>query len=116
MSKPVLEVGDKVHVVTRRMFAEDVRRHFVGEVAAVSGPLIRAQGYTFVFDSRTSKYQKRPEVRIRLFSIADAGYILNVIPREVDLDLLEYRIVDNRLVITDDRGFALDIQEFDASS
>jgi hypothetical protein len=109
-------VGDKVHIITRCLFVEDVHRHFAGEVTAVSGALFRARGYTFVFDSRTSQYQKRPEVRIRLFSIADPGHILNLIPREVDLGLLQYRTVDNRLVITDGGSFALDIHEFGPSS
>lgn len=31
----VLEIGEKVHVMVKRAFVGDIRRHFVGEVKAV---------------------------------------------------------------------------------
>lgn len=112
----VLAVGDKLHIMTRRLFADDVHPHFVGEISAVSGALFRAQGYSFVFDSGTNSYVRHPEVRTRLFSLSDAGHIINVIPREVDLDSLQYRIVAGRLAIMDSRGFYLEINEFGQSN
>jgi len=112
----VLAVGDKLHVMTRRLFADDVHPHFVGAVSAVAGPLFRAQGYSFVFDSGTNSYVKHPEARTRLFSLSDAGHIINVIPQEVDLNSLQYRIVAGRLAITDSRGFSLEINEFGQSN
>jgi hypothetical protein len=112
----VLAVGDKLHIMTRRLFADDVHPHFVGEILAVSGALFRAQGYSFVFDSGTNSYVRHPEVRTRLFSLSDAGHIINVIPREVDLDSLQYRIVAGRLTIMDSRGFYLEINEFGQSN
>ena len=78
MPESVLAVGDKVHIMTRRLFADDVHPHFVGEIAAVSGPLFKARGYVFVFDSASNSYLKHPALRTRLFSLSDA-----------ELDLLE---------------------------
>jgi hypothetical protein len=102
--------------MTRRLFAEDVHPHFVCEISAVAGPLFRAQGYSFIFDSGTNSYIKHPEARTRLFSLSDAGHIISVIPREVDLDSLQYRIVAGRLSITDSRSFSLEINEFGQSN
>jgi hypothetical protein len=102
--------------MTRRLFAEDVHPHFVCEISAVAGPLFRAQGYSFIFDSGTNSYVKHPEARTRLFSLSDAGHIINEIPREVDLDSLQYRIVAGRLSITDGRSFSLEINEFGQSN
>ena len=116
MADSVLAVGDKLHVMTRRLFAEDIHPHFVGEISAVAGPLFRAHGYSFVFDSGTNSYVKHPEARTRLFSLSDAGHIINVIPQEVDLNSLQYRIVAGRLAITDSRGFSLEINEFGQSN
>ena len=112
----VLAVGDKLHIMTRRLFADDVHPHFVGEISAVAGPLFRAVGYSFVFDSATNSYVKHPEARTRLFSLSDAGHIINVIPHEVDLNSLQYRVVAGRLAITDSRGFSLEINEFGQSN
>ena len=116
MVDSVLTVGEKLHIMTRRIFADDVHLHFVGEISAVAGSLFKAQGYSFVFDSQTNSYVKHPTLRTRLFSLSDAGHIITVIPREVDLNSLEYRLISGRLAITDGRGFALEINEFGQSN
>ena len=116
MPDHVLAVGDKLHIMTRRLFADDVHPHFVGEISAVSGPLFRIQGYVFVFDSSSNSYLKHPTVRTRLFSLSDAGHIVNVIPREVDLDSLTYRVVNKRLEVTDGERYSLEINEFGQSN
>ena len=116
MPDSVLAVGDKLHVMTRRLFADDAHPHFVGEISAVAGPLFKAEGYSFVFDSGSNSYVKHPTARTRLFSLSDSGHIVTVIPREVELDSLEYRLVSGRLAITDGRGFALEINEFGQSN
>jgi hypothetical protein len=46
----MLAKGEKVFVITRRMFAGDLRRYFVGEVQEVSSFAMRIQRYAFVFD------------------------------------------------------------------
>ena len=116
MADSVLAVGEKLHIMTRRLFADDVHPHFVGEVSAVSGPLFKAHGYAFVFDSGTNSYVKHPQTRTRVFSLSDAGHIITVIPQEVDLNSLEYHVVSGRLAITDGRGFSLEINEYGQSN
>ena len=112
----ILNQGEKVHIITRRLFDADLRRHFVGEVKALEDNVLRVEGYAFVFDESHSKFIKRPERRVRIISIADSGVIINVIPTEVNLNELMYRISDDRrLVLTDGRSFSLDINEFSAS-
>jgi len=112
MSEQVIEVGDKLHIITRRLFEGDARRHFVGEVTGISGELQEVQGYSFVFNRGTNEYKKRPELRTRIFSLGQADFIVNKIPREVAIESLEYRIIEKRLVITDRKRFSLDINEF----
>ena len=112
MSESVVSVGDKLHVITRRLFPDDVRRHFAGAVSGVSGNLFELQGYSFVFNSATNEYRRRPEVRTRILALGDAGYIVNKLPAETDIASLEYRVVNQRLVVTDLRDFSLDINEF----
>jgi len=116
MTDSVLTVGEKLHIMTRRLFADDVHPHFVGEVAAVAESLFKAEGYAFVFDSGTNSYVKHPQIRTRLFSLSDAGHVVTVIPPGVDLNALQYRVVSGRLAITDSRGFALEINEFGQSN
>jgi hypothetical protein len=116
MSKQIIETGDKLHIITRRLFPDDLQRHFVGEVTKAIGHLCHLQGYVFVFDSGTNEYLKQHERRTRIYSLADANHIVNVLPREIDIGALEYRTIDRRLVVTDMKGFSLDINEFGLSS
>ena len=112
MSDDLIVSGDKLHIVTRRLFDDDVRRHFAGEVVGAAGDLHVVRGYSFVFSPGSNEFRKRPEVRTRIFSLGDAGHIVNKLPREVDISSLQYRVVEKRLVVTDMKGFALDINEF----
>ncbi|MCX6373542.1 MAG: hypothetical protein NTX16_10790 [Actinobacteria bacterium] len=112
MSHPAIEVGDKLHIITRRRFDSDVRRHFAGEVVGISGDLHSVQGYAYVFSQATNTYERRPELRTRLLSLGQEGFIVNKIPREVAMASLEYREVRNHLTVTDGGTLSLDINEF----
>ena len=112
MPEFAIESGDKLHIVTRRLFHEDVRRHFVGEVVAVTGYLVEVRGYPFVFNTAINEYQKIPETRTRVFSLGDSGHIVNLIPRDVDIDAVAYRATEPGLVVTDGQSFSMAINEF----
>ena len=116
MSSSAVDVGNKLHIITRRRFEEDVRRHFVGEVIGIAGELLRIRGFAFVFSPGVNQYRKLPELRTRLFSVGQDGFIVNVLPPEVSIEALDYRIVQKRLVVTDDAGFVLDVNEFGVSA
>ena len=111
----VLHEGEKVDVTTRRLFENDLRRHFVGEVKAAGEASMRLEGYVFVFDYGSSRFVKRPEPRVRVFGLADSGSIINVIPADLDLDALFYSTsTENHMVFTDGKSFSLDVNEFSA--
>lgn len=112
----VIAVGDKVHIITRRLFEGEVRRHFVGEVTRVSGELQEVRGFAFVHNRGTNEYKKRPELRTRIFSLGQANFVVNKIPPGAIIDSLEYCFVEKRLVITDRKSFTLDINEFGHSA
>ena len=40
----VIDKGEKIHIVTRRNFEGDLRRHFVGEVVEVQDAAVRIEG------------------------------------------------------------------------
>lgn len=110
-SLPILNLGEKIHVITRRLFEDDLRRHFVGEVTAIKDGRVRAEGYTFVFDSAMNQFVKRPELRTRVFSL-DSQQIVNVLPNGVSVGALRYQVKNKSLVVTDEQEFSLEINEF----
>ncbi len=112
----VVEVGDKIHVIERRMFEHDVRRHFFGEVDAADGTTLRLTGYLFVFDSGSSAYIRADAPRTRIISLTSSGLVINVAPRDTVVEDVRY-VEDshNRLAVTDGGAFRLIINEFGRS-
>lgn len=111
----VIQVGEKVHIVTRRLFEGDLRRHFAGIVEEVSEPLIRVSGHVFVFDEGANEFVRRDEERHRLFSTADSGHIINILPETTDMTKLRYEINrQGQRILTDGGSFSLNISEFSA--
>ena len=109
----VLKIGEKVHIMVRRVFVGDLRRHFVGEIKEVGDTAIRAEGYSFVFDEGEGEYHRKPELRSRIFSLTAGRIIINVIPPLAEIEKVTYRLSeDNNLVVTDGEYFQLDINEF----
>ena len=108
----ILEQGDKIHLATRRLLEDEARRHFVGQVQATDGALARVEGYAFVLRAGRNEWARRPERRTRIISLSDGTNIVNVLPRAVDLALLQYRTIDGRLFVTDGKAFRLDVNEF----
>jgi hypothetical protein len=109
----LLKIGEKVHIMNRRAFVGDLRRHFVGEITDVSDTAIRVKGYSFIFDEGDGEYHRKPELRIRIFSLIDGRTIINVIPPLTEIEKVIYRLSEeDNLVATDGEHFRLDINEF----
>lgn len=112
----LIETGEKIHVMMRRYFESQVRRHFAGEIDAVIGTHVRATGYVFVYDERTAHYIRKRSRRTTILNLAESGYIVNIIPSTVNLDEVRYETIDrSELFFTDGKDFRLNINEFGVS-
>ena len=107
----VLDEGDIVHIIERRLFEEDVRRHFVGKVGKCAERALRVRGYVFVHDPSGNTFVRRSGVRDRVFSL-DNRIILNVLPRDINLEKVRYVTIDEGLIVADGKAFTLNINEF----
>jgi len=109
----VLREGDKIHLIARRNFEEDLRRHFAGEVVAASDHICKAIGHVFVLNPSKNQFVRKPEKRTRIISLIDAGNIINILPDSVNTDKLMYASgAQGHMTVTDGVSFTLDIQEF----
>ncbi len=108
----LLDIGDKVHVIERRMFDSDVRRHFFGVVERVNSSAMRISGYVFVYDSSSSTYVRGLEPRTRVIPLVASGFVINVAPQETSVEDVQYVEQNERLTVTDGGSFSLDINEF----
>lgn len=109
----LIEKGDKIHVIFRRQFKEDLRRHFAGEVLEATEFAAKAHGYVFIFETSKNEYVRRNDPRTRIISLIDSANIVNMLPKGVEIEDLDYVLSeDNRLVVSDGKDFLMDINEF----
>lgn len=108
----VIDVGEIVHVIDRRGFEADLRRHFVGVVEQVDKLAIRVVGYAFIYDTSDSTFIRRDEKRTRVIPLT-SGLIINVAPPQTDLENVRYAADENgHAAVTDGGVFTLNITEF----
>lgn len=109
----LIEPGEKIHVIMRRTFESQVRRHLAGEVIAVSGAAVRVTGYVFIYDDRAARYVRKNSKRTTILDLGSSGYIVNIIPPSVDLESVRYETIDREeLFFTDGKDYRLNINEF----
>ena len=98
----ILEPGEKVHIIMRRNFENDPRRHFIGEIVEADEQVVKVKGRAVIFDSVNIQYEVKPDARIRIISLTDARNIINIIPHENKIDNIKYVMSpEKKLVVTD---------------
>ena len=108
----ILDIGEKIHIIEKRRFAEDVRRHFVGEVTRCSDSAFRITGYAWIFDKLRSTYIRQLEMRERVISF-EGDLIINVLPQDVNISQVKYTRDPNLgLMVVDGQRILLEITEF----
>ena len=111
----ILSKGEKVHVLIRREYEEDIRLRFVGEVVEATDTVVRIRGYAFVFDAGgVNAFVRSAEQMERIVSLVDSGNIIHVIPREVKLEELRFVDERDRNVLTDGKSFSMTTDAFGA--
>lgn len=111
----LVEIGDLVHVIERRAFATDARRHLVGKVRAVEQQGMRIVCFTYVFDQYHGSFVRKPDRRVRIVTF-DGRYTINILPKEADVANVQYVQSDIGLVVTDNHSFTLSVNEFGAKA
>jgi hypothetical protein len=108
----MIEQGEKVLIVHRRMFENDTPRFFVGEVQAYEQGIVKVKGYTFVKDVFSGNMTKKSDLRTKVMSIVSGTLIVYQLPVIVLLDSVTFsRDQDGGLVLTDGGGFSMDMSE-----
>ena len=108
----VLEQGDPILIITRRNFAEDVSRHFVGHIERYDLSAIRVAGYAFIYDSAHDRFIKRQQQRTRIFRL-DNQIVLFVLPSDTEVASIRYEVdAEHGLTVTDGRHVKLQLSEF----
>ena len=108
----ILQQGEKLHIIHRRYFEKEPRRHFIGAVDIYDAGLARVTGNVWVVDTVKFAFIKRPEKRIRIISLVSGDLLVNIIPPSVDLEKIYYHQEKKGVRVTDGTDWYLDLSEF----
>jgi len=109
----MLDKGEKVFVITRRLYEGDRIRQFIGEVLETADSIMKVRGYVFVHDDFTNEMVRRDDVRTRIISLTDAVNIVMILPKEVFIENVRYEINEQKQrVLTDGESFSMNMNEF----
>lgn len=107
----ILKRGEKIHVIHRRYFEKEARRHFVGVVEDYEGGVARVTGNIYTVDRAKFAFVRRPETRTRIISIVGGDLLVNVLPPSVDLEKVAYKLEGKTVRVTDGSDWHLDLSE-----
>ncbi len=107
----ILNKGEKVHVIHRRLFEKEARRHFVGIVEEYEAGVARVAGYVYTVDRAKFIFVRRAEKRTRIIPVASGNVLVNVIPDSVDLEKVVYKQEKKAVRVTDGSSWHLDLSE-----
>ena len=107
----ILNPGEKLHVIHRRKFEREAHRHFVGTVEAYESGVARVTGHVYTVDTVKSSFFRRPEKRTRILAIGSGDLLVNVLPPEVNLEKIVYKLEKKSVRVTDGSDWYLDISE-----
>lgn len=109
----VLNAGDKVLVVHRRLYELDETRYFVGVVEAYDAGVAAVTGRTWVRDQFSSRLVAKNDERTKIIAFASGAFLSYRLPASTDLALvrIEHDSATRRVTLTDDRSIMMDLTE-----
>ena len=108
----LLQSGDKLLVVHRRLFERDGSRFFVGDVEAYEAGIVRVAGYTFVRDPIGGTVSRKNDARVKLFSLSSGSLMVYVLPRDLNVESVRMVAEEASLALTDGHAFRMDLSEW----
>lgn len=108
----ILQEGDKILVVHRRLFENDTDRFFVGVVDGYETGIARATGYSWYKDQFGGTYIEKDEQRTKVFSLSSGTLIVYQLPCSVNIETLQFKQnEEGKLWLTDSAQFKMNLSE-----
>jgi hypothetical protein len=107
----ILQKGEKIHVIHRRILEQEPHRHFLGVVDDYEDGIARVTGHVFAVDSVKAVFFRRPELRTRIISLITGDVLVNILPPSVDLEKVVYKQENKSLRVTDGGDWHMDISD-----
>lgn len=86
----LLNEGDKILVIHRRIFENDKSRFFLGTVDAYELGICKISGFTFVRDPHSNLVSRKDEERTKIISLSSGTLFVYLIKQTSDISKLHF--------------------------
>jgi len=108
----ILEPGDKLLVVHRRLFEGDSVRFFVGEVEDYGDGIARIAGHTWTWDAYSKEILRKEGIRRKLIALGSGTFLVYQLDAGTGLEQVRFWCEpDGSIWVTDDAGLMMDISD-----
>jgi hypothetical protein len=108
----VLERGDKLLIVHRKLFEGDATRFFAGRVEAYGDGLARVAGHTWTWDPYSREILRKEGLRRKIIALGSGTFIVYQLDPDTHMEGIAFRCeTDGSIWITDGGRLSLDISD-----
>lgn len=106
----VVHPNDRLLIVDRKLFRDDVTNLFVGVVEDYAEGVVRVRGHAYHINPYEMGTEKRAEERVRIVSV-NIGDTFYVLPRELNIAQVEIKRSPRSLILTDGQTLTMDLTD-----
>ena len=107
----ILEPGDKVMVVHRRLFETDRGRFFLGTVEEYEAGIARVRGFTFVREPFEGGISRKEDERTKIISVSSGTLIVYRLASHFEVEAAQIIATGGKLVLRDHGGHEMNLTE-----
>ena len=108
----LVEPGNHLLIVHRRLFETDHSRFFVGKVEGYDCGIARVSGYSYGRDHLNSKFIRKPDLRTKLIGITSGSLIIYCLPNDISLDDVAFDVTEAGLKLNCPPNVSLILSEY----
>ena len=107
----ILEVGNKLLLVHRRLFKEDLVRFFVGTVDYYQAGITKITGYSFARNPVTGEVRRKDDARTKLVALTSGTFLAYQLPTELQVDKVQFHLESDERLIIRESEWEMDLSE-----
>ena len=107
----ILENGQNILIVHRRLYADDPARYFIGTVEGYESGIARVTGYSWIVDPFGSWLSRKEEPRTKIVSLASGTLLIYQLPSGLLVQNVRIDRDNRGQIVLSAPGFKMDLTE-----
>jgi hypothetical protein len=105
----ILNKGDKILVVHRRLYENDEVLFFIGNVDDYDAGIVKSTGHAFLWDQNDGLMIQKDRERTKILSLSSGTLLVHQLAANVAFEGLKFEMVGGSLTLTDGNDFKINL-------